>query len=309
MRKHVNRWLTVVAILALLVGVTAQAATMEAHYTFDNGANLGEDTSGNDYDVDFNVGSPTQNNTDAKVGTGALSLNGSSGLADTAGFPTGNLTNYFVAAWVRVDAVSVGAVQSILSTRYGSAGTASGFLVYINSDDSIRVNTYAASTPASLSSGVDITANTWVHVAASYDGATSRIYVNGVEENYGTRDYTVSGGDDISIGVRNSGGTNPFSSGDIDDVGVWNEVLSTGKIAALYNLAVDSLAYDAGDANTLFELYDSGSGTATAGGTKWVYATGLTGSVGEVLNSEAVVLDASGNGVQFAPRGTVVSVK
>ena len=63
----------------------------------------------------------------------------------------------------------------------------------------------------------------------------------------------------------------------------------------------------------LFAVLAAGPGSTskTSDGQKWVYATGLTGSAGAVVNgSSAVILDGSGNGVKIPPpAGMVFKVK
>lgn len=97
---------------------------------------------------------------------------------------------------------------------------------------------------------------------------------------------------------RNGGGE---YVGLMDDIAIWDEALNTGEAKALYNLAKHpALAYGAGDANRLFDLYAAGEGTAFIGEDVWTPATGLGGSAGDVVTvggSLALVLDGNGGGV------------
>jgi hypothetical protein len=85
-------------------------------------------------------------------------------------------------------------------------------------------------------------------------------------------------------------------------VALWNTPLTTGKALALYNLASDSaLQYGSQNADALFQLYDS-HGSGSVGGAMWYYATGLSGTDGQVLNHNTVVLNAAlGTGVTTIP--------
>ena len=72
-------------------------------------------------------------------------------------------------------------------------------------------------------------ANAWTHLAATYDGTTLRLYVNGVQ--VGTQ--SVSGTIAVSNGALRIGGNNLFPewfAGRIDEVRVYNRALTAGEI-------------------------------------------------------------------------------
>jgi hypothetical protein len=87
-----------------------------------------------------------------------------------------------------------------------------------------------------------VTRNIWHHIIATYDGSTSKIYLNGVLSNTttvtgtftaNTKDFVI-GGETISHG----GGTRAsYFDGAIDDIKIYNKVLSNSEILALYNEA------------------------------------------------------------------------
>src|SRR5262249_37489705 len=82
-----------------------------------------------------------------------------------------------------------------------------------------------------------LTANTWAHLAATYDGATTRIYVNGtlVTNKAQTGTITTStnplqiGGDSLYGG---------YFAGRIDEVRIYNRALSVAEIQSDMNSAV-----------------------------------------------------------------------
>src|SRR5690606_4639767 len=66
-----------------------------------------------------------------------------------------------------------------------------------------------------------ISLNKWQHVAATYDGVTTRIYVNGTEVHSQNRTFTIgNSGNNLTIGGYPNGGGN--FNGRIDEVKVWN---------------------------------------------------------------------------------------
>src|SRR5690606_16948758 len=75
--------------------------------------------------------------------------------------------------------------------------------------------------------------NTWVHLAATYDGETMRVYVDGEEDNSRAFERTAiaSNGSPLAIG-RDLGGAGSFT-GALDDVRIYNAALAAADIAQL----------------------------------------------------------------------------
>lgn len=153
----------------------------------------------------------------------------------------------------------------------------------------------------------------WHHLAGVYDSVanTMRLYVDVVWEG-GTA--SISGDfTPISPAANWNIGNNPGSPkspwlGQIDDVTVWNEALSSEEVAAMYSLGNDAiLNYAADDVARLLALHDAGSGTTqTHDGRIWKFvADGLIGN-GSVQDSGtfSVELGAAGSGVRVYDLGT-----
>lgn len=87
-----------------------------------------------------------------------------------------------------------------------------------------------------LEYSTSLQANTWYHLALTYDGTTARAYLNGVEEDTSAVGaVTDSGTEHVSAGSA-GGGTSEYSEGTIDDVRVYNRALSAEEILRLYQL-------------------------------------------------------------------------
>ncbi len=80
-----------------------------------------------------------------------------------------------------------------------------------------------------FSGGGVIAANTFVHVAATFDGTTSRLFVDGVEVASGNTPPSAVNGTGLGIGFNT--GDNGFN-GTIDEVRVWSVVRTQAEIAA-----------------------------------------------------------------------------
>ena len=73
-------------------------------------------------------------------------------------------------------------------------------------------------------------ANTWSHLATTWDGGTLRLYVNGTQ----VASKAVPGTMTISAGPLAIGGSsalNEFFSGRVDEVRVYNRALTAGELA------------------------------------------------------------------------------
>lgn len=86
-----------------------------------------------------------------------------------------------------------------------------------------------------LDSKKALPANTWVHVAGTYDGAMLRIYVNGaLNASMAVTGTTCANTEPLGLGVKNR--TTPpatqeaFMDGRIDDLRVYNRALSAAEI-------------------------------------------------------------------------------
>lgn len=77
----------------------------------------------------------------------------------------------------------------------------------------------------------------WYHVAATYDGNQSKLYVNGVLEASATPGFALDY-DTTPIFIGTTGTWAPYLSmfgGIIDEVSIYNRALSSNEIAAIYN--------------------------------------------------------------------------
>jgi hypothetical protein len=90
---------------------------------------------------------------------------------------------------------------------------------------------------SSATSTAALTANTWSHLAVTYDATTIRLYVNGVQRATATRANALA----ASAGVLRLGGNAPWGewfAGKLDDVRVYDTALTAAQIQADMNTPV-----------------------------------------------------------------------
>jgi len=128
-----------------------------------------------------------------------------------------------VSCWIKTTNT---ATQGVV--HWGASGSFSRSSFKINSTGEIRFEWQGGN----MFGTTDITDGTWHHVSYTYDGATVRIYVDGVEENTAAvvLDTGLAGETDINIGSQLGGSA---FIGALDDVRVYESVLSAEAIAAL----------------------------------------------------------------------------
>jgi uncharacterized repeat protein (TIGR03803 family) len=78
-----------------------------------------------------------------------------------------------------------------------------------------------------------LSANLWYHVAVTYDGVNTRLYVNGVEDGNRAGVWSNANTQPLTIGQR--GSNEDFFNGLIDEVEIFNRALSVVDIQSLYN--------------------------------------------------------------------------
>ncbi|GIG18215.1 hypothetical protein Cme02nite_65470 [Catellatospora methionotrophica] len=168
------------------------------------------------------------------VGSGVLTLNGTSQYASTTGGAVHTGMSYTVSAWAKLD---VGArSQTILSqegaTNYSFALRQNvngkwNFTVLSNANSSVFTSYIASSTAVAP-------LNTWVHLTGVFDQATgqARLYVNGVLEGTATGVTAGSSGPVFIGATKINGARAEYFDGQIDDVRMWNYVLTPTEITA-----------------------------------------------------------------------------
>lgn len=104
-----------------------------------------------------------------------------------------------------------------------------------------------------------------------------------------------------------------FFRGLVDDISVWDEVLTGDEIAVLYGVGTDaSLGYTGQSFDALKQVHDAASGSTIVDGVEWSYATGLTGSAGVNSPLEIVFSGGAGTGLTGVavpePSGAIYSL-
>ncbi|MGA2286519.1 MAG: LamG domain-containing protein, partial [Dehalococcoidia bacterium] len=174
------------------------------------------------------VGSPTW--VAGKVGSYALSLSGSGQYATVADNSCLNPgTAITLSAWVKTTKATT--TQYVIKKARTSGGT-SGYELALASTGKafFRVNNNAT---YRVDSTTSYAANAWIHLAATYDGTTIRIYINGVEEASKPGISIASNTTLVGIGAQDDG-VSPFA-GQLDEARIYKRALSSAEVMDLYH--------------------------------------------------------------------------
>jgi hypothetical protein len=97
------------------------------------------------------------------------------------------------------------------------------------------VNTSGTATATEFWSSISIPGNIWQHVAVTYDGATWSFYLTGKLGASSTAASAPAAGTNLYLGYTPWGTAYYPFGGLIDDVRIYNRVLSAAEVSALYN--------------------------------------------------------------------------
>ena len=168
-------------------------------------------------------------------------------------------TAHTLSAWFRTTDVT--ADQGIVC--YSDNGSRRCGLV-IDANNGVESIYYAGSGYSGVSNTSVISNDTWYHVATTQSGSDKVLYLNGVVQ---TGTYAATGGLTANVTVV-GGKANDGSDGmkgDIDEVAIWNAVLTADQIKGLYNDGRPRNAKSTLPGNLQF-YFRMGEGDATGSG-------------------------------------------
>jgi len=229
------------------VDVFQDDANLVSLYLFENGSDLGEDSVGSndltnnnsvtqssdeqegDYSADFERSSSQYLN---------ISDGSQSGLDITGSISLG--------AWIKPEALANGSTYSVVSKYRNTAGNRS-YAIEVVGDGTdtgvVKCWLYGSSTSGvAVSTAASITAGTWYHVVAVYDGSDIRIYIDGALDSNGSNNPKTyssgidNGAADFMIGRQDS--ESFYFDGLVDEAFVFNDALSAGEVLGIYQSGI-----------------------------------------------------------------------
>jgi alpha-tubulin suppressor-like RCC1 family protein/Leucine-rich repeat (LRR) protein len=202
-----------------------------AYYTFNGNAN---DTSGNGFNgtaVSTNLASDRFGNSNS-----AYSFDGAGSYIDAAiaNIPQGNAART-VSGWFKTNTPNLGENGDVCIFNYGALSRLQRFGLTVYSKGYLETSTGPNAIGDDFYvNNFNYLSNDWYFFTLTYNGTKVSLYVNGVfvsEKNAALNTTNNL----FRIGKRIPGDTtNEYFKGQIDDIGIWNRVLTPEEIAAMY---------------------------------------------------------------------------
>ncbi|MBS1823992.1 MAG: hypothetical protein JST93_01605, partial [Acidobacteria bacterium] len=239
-----------------------------------------EDASGSHSDsVGGNTGTVTgavSYTASGKLG-GAYSYNAagsqSDGLVSAAVTGLSSWTSGSMSAWIKVTVYSSGNKLTVMQIPE-NGGYGHLWLSIIPGTRKVQFVAGTGTADAGLDGTTALADNTWYHVVAVWNktAKTTSLYVNGQLE--GTRSIPNFGAQESRL-VWGAGYNGFGTRGTIDEVGLWNRVLTAGEVASLYNGgAGQAYPFSAASTGTIQVSSNLGNATWGIGGTASYNGTG-----------------------------------
>jgi len=211
------------------------------------------DASGNGFDGII-VEPVTFGEAGANAATGSSALFDGSGRIDVAYDPRLNpgirapagAASFTVTLWAYPTAVNDGNYHSPFTAREEDGGTVNGPILYntFNGRWEYWAGNNGPSGAWNALDGGAVVADTWVHVAISYDAETTtrKMFLDGVEVLNVVQGVSANSQRDLHIGAGQDDGGNFYWVGLIDDVGLFRKALSDTEVQQVMNGGVGSLS-------------------------------------------------------------------
>ncbi|MBI2278918.1 MAG: hypothetical protein HYU81_02550 [Candidatus Brennerbacteria bacterium] len=240
-----NKVLTLVGSVDGLVGDlvlrTVGAITARTDKSLAGYWHLDEGTGTSAYDASGNgrngtlTGGPTwQSGSNCKAG-GCVSFDGTDDYLDLGTSALDELSQGSVGMWMRLGANGVAnGGQPWQNTTFISNDNV--YLAFqVLSDNRLRYYYYDGAA-RSYDSASALSLNAWYFVAATWDASGSRLYINGALDASSTLTWSNAGADHRGqTNYLGKYGGGYYLNGKIDEVHIWNRVLTASEVEALYN--------------------------------------------------------------------------
>jgi hypothetical protein len=189
----------------------------------------------------------------------AMQLSGTQyAQSNNPALPVGN-TSRTIEAWVKTSTSTNGVVANWGNTLTNQR---SGLIVVNN-------HLYYVGENNDLQGSVNISTNSWHHVAITFDGTTLKLYVDGALDNSSTKSFNTTG-TTLRIGQRSVGdaGSELFN-GIIDELRIWNVArtqaeLQANRFAEIPGNSTGLVAYYKMNETTGLSLTDASSNNVTS---------------------------------------------
>ncbi|MBK7626953.1 MAG: VCBS repeat-containing protein [Bacteroidales bacterium] len=197
------------------------------------------------------------------IADNCLNFNGSTNYVNCGSV---NPAKFTIEAWALPNGVSND--QAVVSTL--NTGTNTGAELHIGADSYPYVTIRNGAAWLDIKAPSKAVAGAWIHLAATFDGSSCKLFVNGINVASQTSISYNAGPSALLLGVR--AGPSIYFTGKIDEVRIWNRVVSEVNLLDSLNKPLN------GTEKGLLAHYSFNQGTANATNTGLTTLLSSTGT-------------------------------
>jgi hypothetical protein len=189
---------------------------------------------------------------------------------------------FSVSVWICPTKI-VAATLIAFSTNAGSASLTNSFTIFISSTTKVS----SAISGVNSIAGPTAVVNTWYHVVAIYNAGSYTLYVDGTSYGSASGTFAQNG---FMLGNQGTAATFPFA-GYIDDLRIYNRLLTTSEITALYNQTPFAPILPSASGLPHYYPFDGAlTNVGTAGGALTSSPTAVSYAPGGLVGSQCLYL-------------------
>lgn len=193
----------------------------------------------------------------------SLSYNGSGEHTDCGNHSSLDVTNLSVEVWIKASTGTF-AYSNVIDKSHDGTSNEGWALEFDASGEKLNFYYMNGSTTGVVTTSTSLDDDTWHHVAATYDGSIARIYVDGTKEDSST---TVTGNLASTTGnlyFASWKGTGRWFPGQIDEVRIWDNALTSAMITAYKDIEVTASHPNRVGTDHLVAYYQMSDGSGTS---------------------------------------------
>ncbi len=210
--------------------------TALAYYKLDESSGNAADATGNGYTL-TNTGTVTFST--GLINNGSYNTTSSQYLGRSSAFGLTSSSNFSISLWIKLTSDNT-ADRDIFNFDVTGASGSTIRGVYEYNSGTRRLRFYRASnTNTFLDINGNIGTNAWYHLVFTYNGGTGAmaLYKNNAAAVTGTNSGTTNNANSSQFNIMSTVqySFNAPLNGGMDEVGIWNAVLTSGEVSELYN--------------------------------------------------------------------------